>query len=222
MPKKLEVLCGERFGSLCVVGDAQIHVTSGGHRKRQVLCRCDCGGELVTRLASLTNRRTTSCGCGKSKSVSVRFIKKVDGLRSKDHPLYTTWKGMRERCNNPKNKAFKHYGGRGIKCCEEWESFEAFAKSVGPRPYQTSTLDRIDYSGDYSPENVRWADRQTQMSNMRSNVKVTLDGETKTASQWARQFGLNPALVFSRTSRGWSIERALQTPSPGGTFNNGV
>jgi hypothetical protein len=75
---------------------------------------------------------------------------------------------MRARCRDPKNVAFKHYGGRGIAVCERWrESFEAFLADMGERPEGT-TLDRIRVNEGYEPGNCRWADAAQQASNKRT------------------------------------------------------
>ena len=71
---------------------------------------------------------------------------------------------MRDRCNNPKNKRWKHYGGRGIKFCERWNDFAKFIEDIGERP-PGKTLDRIDNDGDYEPGNVRWATSKEQTAN---------------------------------------------------------
>ena len=79
-------------------------------------------------------------------------------------PEYRAWTHMRDRCYNPKDKAFHNYGGRGITVCEEWRtSFEAFIRDVGNRPeWATGGLDRIDVDGNYEKGNVRWATRKQQ------------------------------------------------------------
>jgi hypothetical protein len=73
---------------------------------------------------------------------------------------------MRQRCNDPKNKHFKHYGGRGIKVCSRWDRYENFLADLGRKPAGHS-LDRIDVNGNYEPANCRWADAITQRRNQR-------------------------------------------------------
>ena len=77
---------------------------------------------------------------------------------------------MKVRCLNKENHKFPDYGGRGIRICERWHSFDAFLADMGPRPPGTS-LDRIDVNGNYEPGNCRWADAKTQRANRRDTLK---------------------------------------------------
>lgn len=87
-----------------------------------------------------------------------------------EHPLYQTWTGMKNRCTNPRNRAWRLYGGRGIKVCDRWmASFLDFISDVGERPPGT-TLDRIDNDGNYEPGNVRWATSKQQSGNRRNHA----------------------------------------------------
>lgn len=79
--------------------------------------------------------------------------------------IYTTWKGMRRRCNNPKDCKYKFYGGRGIKVCEEWnnppQGFVNFYNWAMQNGYADNlTIDRINPELDYCPENCQWISLQ--------------------------------------------------------------
>lgn len=90
----------------------------------------------------------------------------------KEQRLYSLWVDIRNRCRNPRNKAYKYYGGRGISVCSRWDSFDVFVADVGPYPGKGLTLDRKDNNDNYRPGNIRWATRKIQGQN-RNYCKLT-------------------------------------------------
>lgn len=175
------------------------------------LCQCDCGNTLTTRSTSLRDGSAQSCGCSRKEMLSSYRTKHSMCGTS----IYTTWKGVIQRCTNPKNPSHTRYGHRGIALCDEWrQSFEAFYSHVSSLPNfdkKGYTLDRIDNDGNYEAGNVRWSTQKEQMRNTSRNVLLTFSGETHPLVVWAEKLSLRPATLYARLHRGWSLERALTT-----------
>lgn len=124
------------------------------------------------------------------------------GGNATEHPLYKTWASMIARCEDEKNQAYKHYGGRGIYVDEFWRSsFWAFAATVGEKPIGRS-LGRIDNDGPYSPENCRWETSEEQAQNRRTSKTITYNGVAKSVPDWAKEFNTTPAKINSALSLG--------------------
>lgn len=127
------------------------------------------------------------------------------------HPLYPLYQNMMGRCYNPKNPSYKHYGARGIKVCDEWQTFKGFWEwsNEHPRPDGT-TLDRKDVNGDYSPLNCTWSNSKEQGRNKTNTVMYTYQGITKPLAEWAEIKGINESVLFSRIKLGWGEERIFE------------
>ena len=148
-----------------------------------------CGKEFEANSNNIKVGNTKSCGCQR------KGINKTHGLES--NKFYSTYNAMWARCFNPKNKAYKYYGGRGITICEEWldiTNFIAWVESTHPN-IEGVSLDRIDVDGNYEPNNCRWADASTQALNkrmMKSNtsgyVGVHWD---KSKDKWVASIRIN-------------------------------
>ena len=131
-------------------------------------------------------------------------------INDKRHPVYTCWEHMKRRCFNPKNKDYKHYGGRGITICKRWLKLENFVKDMGEKPTPKHSLDRINNDGNYCKKNCRWATMMQQHNNRRGNLLLTYKGKTQSASDWAREVGLPSYLIRQRIRISkWSVEDTL-------------
>jgi hypothetical protein len=192
-------IIGQRFGKLIVVKRVD-------QRRVSWLCQCDCGNITVVQSNHLCDGTIKSCGCGQART-------KHDGAKRTE---YRIWLGAKQRCFNPKNRFYKNYGGRGITMCDEWASdFGAFIKDIGPRPIKAE-LERKDNDGPYAPWNCCWATHVEQNSNKRNNHRITLNGETKTFSQWCRDLGMKITTVLGRLDKGVSLQEAFMTPATNG------
>lgn len=148
---------------------------------------------------------------------------KTHNCITRDNPrLYRIYCGMKYRCNNPSNTAYKYYGGRGIKVCQEWmNGFSVFLSWAKENGYSDDMeLDRIDPNGDYCPENCRWVTHREQMNNTRRNLShkyLTINGETKTILEWCKISGISPHIMSSRINIGIPAEKLIEKNLPIGS-----
>lgn len=204
-------LAGERFGRWRVIGRAP---TKQGYRESCWLCVCNCGTQRVVAAGALRKGASTGCGC-----VPARNRLTHGGRHTAE---YGIWTNMLTRCGNPRNKAFRRYGGRGITVCERWRNdFAAFLADMGPRPSPKHSVDRINNDGDYEPSNCRWATTQEQCRNTRRNVRLTLDGRTMTQREWAVELGIHDSTLFGRIKRNGALA-ALTAKKRTGNYRRGA
>ena len=125
--------------------------------------------------------------------------------------LYGVWSTMKSRCNNPNNKSFKRYGDKGIKVCDEWvTSFKSFYDWALTAGYKDGlTIDRIDNSKGYNPDNCRWVTSSEQNRNYSRNHLITYNGRTQCLTDWADELGINRATLLMRLKRGKTVEQAF-------------
>lgn len=199
-------LIGKRFGRLTVI-DKKYLIKSG--RKRLYWeCVCDCGEKVEARTDSLKRGFVRSCGCLKKEQDRINLTANHSHKMSRTR-LYHTWQQMKRRCNNPNDKSFERYGGRGIKVCEEWEkSFERFMVWALANGYSDEkSLDRINNNGNYEPENCRWVTNKEQSRNRRSNIKITYKNKYVTLMELSELTGIPYGTLHARYERGDRGER---------------
>jgi hypothetical protein len=217
-------ITGQRFERLLVIEKARAPSPNGGSLW---LCRCDCGAEKLLNSSNLRNGTTRSCGCLQSEiatewATSERFAaarrrgatRHGHKPRSGMSPEYKTWLGMKKRCENPSHRDYPKWGGRGIRVCARWASFERFLEDMGERPDATSTIDRINPNGDYEPGNCRWASPLQQASEHRRDlIPVTIDGmDYPSVNAACRALGRSTTLAHERMRLGHDAYTAIVTP----------
>lgn len=191
---KKDNLIGTTFGRLTVIDHAESD--SRGHSRW--VCECVCGNRVVIQGTNLKRGLTTSCGCRRVE-VATEHVQ-THGMFGT--PIYSTWAHMLQRCENPHNKLYHRYGGRGITVCDEWRDFENFHQWAVENGYDPDlTIDRIDNDSGYYPENCRWADRTTQSNNTSQNRRIPYCGMTKTIAEWARLFEMDYGTLYRRIKK---------------------
>lgn len=180
-------MIGLRFGRWTVKGRAQ--------GKQRLVAECDCGVIRTGLFApNLSSGLSKSCGC---------LAREQRARKSTTHGLsnskeFWIWSAMRDRCTNPNNKGFVHYGGRGISVSPEWGAFSNFYNDMGPKPSAKHSLDRIDNNKGYCKGNCRWALSSEQSRNRRKTVKVLVNEAWKPLIDVCADYGINYTTFRSR------------------------
>lgn len=198
-----EEMVGKRYGMLTVLS-----AFARKNRPDGLMVRCDCGVEKATCARSVSRGRTVSCGCAQRRSATRHGLS--------NHPEYSRWNGMIERCYRPSVKSYEFYGARGVDVCQEWrdspEYFIEWAERNGAAPGKH--LDRIDGKRGYSPENCRFVTPTENQNNRSTNVVINAFGRNMTIAEAAKTYRLPYSVVVQRIRKlKWAPERALSEPA---------
>jgi len=197
-------LTNQTFGRLTVIGAAE----RDQRGRIRWLCICNCGTNTTVASSDLCSGNTQSCGCLSSELIINR--NSTHGLGKPTG--YSSWAGMKSRCDSPNNFKYSNYGGRGISYDQQWSEFENFYADMGDRP-EGSSLDRINNDGNYCKDNCKWSTPEEQANNTRSNVILTLEGVSLNVAQWTSRMGFRKGLIHNRLRCGWSASEAILTPT---------
>lgn len=202
-------LAGRRFNRLVVAGFAG---KAGPHL--MWVCVCDCGKEVSVAAGNLRSGNTSSCGCLHMERLVSDHL--THGYSKTAE--YARYIGMLRRCSTPGEKYFE----RGVRVCERWirgengiSGLQCFLDDMGRCPSAKHSIERLKNDEGYSPSNCVWATRAVQNRNTSRNVYVVHEGERLVVADLARKFGLPANTLGGRLKAGWSIERAVATPSRG-------
>lgn len=215
-------ITGMRFGKLTAIKlDHKEQIYCNGIKRgfrEYWLFKCDCGNEKVIQKNTVVRGESQSCGCHKKEVCG--DVHRKHGLRQTS--LYSTWKGIKNRCYNRNANNYKNYGAKNIKMCPEWKddftSFYNWAINNGYKDNESQdynekyTIERIDVNKDYSPENCKWIKFKEQVVNKSNHAYLTYNGQTKYYAEWEKEFNLPKGTIRGRLRNNWSIEKTLLTP----------
>lgn len=174
----------------------------------------NCSAQFEIRVSDVDRGRGRFCGksCAASGKNNSSY-KHGMATRNKHSKEYEAYHAMINRATNTNYYYYHRYGGRGIRVCDRWlESFENFYTDMGNAPSKDHSLDRVDNSKGYSPDNCRWATKKEQAENRDCSKLLEFNGKVHTQQEWGRITGIGGLTILKRLKRGWTIEKALTTP----------
>lgn len=206
MPKALDIT-NKKFGKLKAIRLS--HIDKNG--RHIWIFKCDCSKEKKIRKSHVIYGKIKTCSNHIKRGEESHLYK--HGMSGKN--FYERFKKMEDRCNNPKNKTYKNYGGRGIK--SEWKSFEEFKKDmyesyveyIKKYGQKRMTLERLDNNKNYCKKNCKWVDITINERNRRDSIFLTFNKQSKTIPEWAEILNKNVHTLYTRYRRKWKTNRIL-------------
>jgi hypothetical protein len=216
---RAEDLTGQKFGKLIVVGFSRREWMKTSWRYYwNCVCEAD-GNPKEADGKSLKSGGVTSCGCARKD-----WDRKVKTVSVNNSVEKDAWVNMRTRAKNKNTKRSHRYTGRGITICERWDnSFEAFLQDMGCRPPDKTSLERKNNDKGYwcghpdcldcgplgRERNCEWGTAKQQSNNQERTIWLEWKGERRCLKDWAEHLGIDYTCLWSRYSRGWSVDDIL-------------
>lgn len=117
------------------------------------ICLCECGN--TCRVSACNLSKQLSCGCMCFQSHPTHGMSQWG--KNENYPSYQKWKNMLSMTSNPKDHKYKWYGGKNVKVCQRWKSFENFLEDMGHPPVRGRwALSRKNKKKDFNKENCIW------------------------------------------------------------------
>lgn len=216
---------GKKYEKLTITKEVTPMTYTSGASFRRVEAICECGIIKVYFLMNILHSKSISCGCQRR----INPNHKTHGLSKTE--LYRIYNDIITRCYNENSTPYPYYGGIGIIMCDEWKNnfiaFYDWCISNGWRNGLEIDKDKkykekhgTSPGKIYSPEYCSFLTHKQNSRSRKSNVLMTFNGETKSATEWAEQYGISQKTFDGRRKRGWVIERILTTKigSPRGRY----
>lgn len=214
---RFQDITGERFHRWIVLSYAGT-VSNGDRQTHAWNCICDCGSAAVVRGKNLKNGISKSCGCYNKEQTSKASTTHGHSKGYSRTPEYATWVRMIERCYSEGSSGYHKYGAKGISVCDQWKSdFPTFLADMGQKPSSKHSIDRIDNSKGYEPDNCRWATASEQAYNRTTAHFVVINGVKMHLKEATKLSPVGESAILRRLQKGWSDEEAVFTPPQPGS-----
>lgn len=174
--------------------------TAGKSKDGHILwkCQCNCGNIYIGQATKIRTNRIVCC----KKCSTLNASKKIKKHGMKNSLEYSSWTSMKDRCLNKNSKDYYRYGAVGISIYEPWiKNFELFYEHIGPKE-KGQSIDRIDNTKGYFPDNVRWANNSQQQRNKKNSLWVEWEGVKTHISDVAKKLGISKGAAHLRFKRG--------------------
>ena len=174
-----ESIVGTRQGIYDVLYECD-YKSNDNHRMFHVKCsKCGFETNMIMHQIKYTKNCTHLKANGDYQTYDMRW---------NNQKLAKIFRGMMGRCYSKTDKSYRWYGAKGIGVCKEWidnpRLFEDWSMEHG---YQEGlTIDRIDETKDYYPENCRWITREDNARYKSTTKMMTVDGVSHTGKDWAK------------------------------------